>query len=53
MVGSASIDLDRYRSNRFGEVLEYAIGDVIPISPTAFSTPGSASGDSEDVDTDV
>ena len=31
LFGSPSIDIDKYRSNRFGEVFEYCIGEVKPL----------------------
>jgi hypothetical protein len=31
LFGSPSIDIDKYRSNRFGDVHEYAIGHVSPL----------------------
>lgn len=32
LFGAASVDIDKYRSARFGEVCEYAIGDVAPVA---------------------
>jgi hypothetical protein len=32
LFGSPSVDIDKYRSNRFGDVHEYAIGAVSPLS---------------------